>query len=159
MGKNAVNIGQNYYHNVDIDGIFSHSFLHPIHSSESESESSTMSDFQPHFDSVLDDYLGVKSGTLFKNIEKARQENTEANPMKFFAYLYRSYEKEYEVKSKKIELGSKAQEYLARAQFCNLGHMILRNSNSSAILERSFSNSLRCLTDNRYKLRHDFKIS
>ena len=118
-----------------------------------------MSNFQPYFESVLDDYMGIKKGTVYKNIQRARQENPEENPMKFYAYLYRSYEKVWLDKSKRIELGSKAQEYLARAYFFYLAHMILRNSNSSAILERSFSNSLRCLTDNRYQLRHDFKIS
>ena len=132
-----------------------------VYSSESESENSTSSDFQCLFESVLDDYLGVKSGgNLFKNLERKTRNrgNSEENQMKFYSYVYRAFELEYLAKSKRVEIGSKSQDYLSKAQFCNLAVLILENSNSSAILERAFSSSMRCITQNRYQLRHDFQI-
>ena len=132
-----------------------------VYSSESESENSSSSDFQCLFESVLDDYLGVKKGgNLFKNLERktANRLDSEDNQMKFYSYLYRAFELEYLAKSKRVEIGSKSQDYLSKAQFCNLAVLTLENGNSSAILERAFSSSMRCLTQNRHQLRHDSKI-
>ena len=79
--------------------------------------------------------------------------------MKKYCYIFKALEEEYNEKSKCYELGSEVQKYMARAQFCKAAHFVLRNSNSSSILERSFSTALRCISDNRYQLRNVFKIS
>ena len=121
-----------------------------------------MSDFRPVYELVIDDYIGARRGSFFKTLQQKSaemQEHYGDNMMKKYAYIYKALEEAYIAKSKLVTLGSKAQEYLARAQFCALAHFVLRNSNSSSILERSFSSACRSIQGNRYQTRNVFKIS
>jgi len=79
--------------------------------------------------------------------------------MKQMVLIYYQFEKEYLERASDSRVDPKKKEiYLARALFCKVAQQILRNSNSSSILERCFSNALRCVSDKRVHLRNIFKL-
>lgn len=62
-------------------------------------------------------------------------------------------EKYYFSKLAQVTSGTKHAQYRGRAIFCKVAYEVLRNSNSSSILERSFGDCLRAVTDRRVNLR------
>lgn len=71
-----------------------------------------------------------------------------------FAELYARMSKIYFDRAEKSDSGSKMQQLRARALFCDSAGDSLRTSNSSSLLERSFSDALRSVADKRVKLRN-----
>ena len=63
-------------------------------------------------------------------------------------------QKIYFNRAEKSDSGSKMQQLRARALFCGVAWSTLRTSNSSSLLERSFSDALRSVADKRVNLRN-----
>lgn len=118
-----------------------------------------MSDMTPLYQSILDDYIGIKKGSFFKSIQKAASDSPEKNIMKKYAGIYKRLHDEYTEMAREVALGGKTQKYMGIAEFCHLGYRILLNNNSSSIIERAFSDSCRCIKDQRTRLRNVFKAS
>ena len=61
-------------------------------------------------------------------------------------------------KSAQCVSATKVLQCRGRALFCHVAYSTLRNTNSSSILERSFSDALRAVADRRSKLRNVLKV-
>lgn len=126
-------------------------------SSESESERSDVDDREQLFRKVIDDYTTWDSA-FAKSFIKAMPQFRQYNIYKRFAIIYRTFEDGYIQKAEKTDSKSKEREYLARVIFCQVAHTTLRNSNSSSILERSFSDAIRSCSDRKTSKRNVFSI-
>ena len=126
-----------------------------IVSSESEAEASRANEKYALFERVVDEYCSV-NGTLSRSCVKAMDAIDDENQYRRFAKIYREMEKIFLAKSARAETSKKREESYARAMFCKCAHMTLRNGNSSSILERSFSDSLRSCSDRKVKKRNVF---
>ena len=136
-----------------------------ICSSESEADSSqsqSQADKLKIFESVINDYLGEtdqkgKIGSLHKSILEYSTRHHK-NEMKQKALMYLKLEKAYMQKVDETKHEGKKTLYKARALLCHIASQILRSSNSSSIIERCFSDSLRSVSDKRVQLRNIFKL-
>ena len=127
-------------------------------SSESESETAraAVSRYE-RFERIVDDYLGIKPSSLNKSVSRQVQKDTiehgigktHENHAKMFLQL----EKEYLDLSHKENLTVKIQNNQARSLFCKIGHMTLRNANSSSEIERAFNDGSQSCSGKRVKLR------
>lgn len=132
-----------------------------IVSSESESETSRTNQLRGYarvklFEDVIDDYLGKRKGPIHKTIRKVLDGKEEETTMEDYARLFLEFDLEYTKRIKEASSGKKINEYIARAAFAKVGHMTLRNGNSSSILERSFGDVMRSVADRRVALRKIF---
>ena len=132
-----------------------------IVSSESESETSRTNQLRGYarvklFEDVIDDYLGKRKGPIHKTIRKVLDGKEEETTMEDYARLFLEFDLEYTKRIKESTSGKKTNEYIARAAFAKVGHMTLRNGNSSSILERSFGDVMRSVADRRVALRKIF---
>ena len=91
------------------------------------------------------------------SLSKESETETEAKGARKYAELYSKMEEIYFTKSGQSDNAKKMEQYKARALFCRVAYTSLRNSNSSSVLERSFSDCLRSLADKRVKLRNVFE--
>lgn len=74
------------------------------------------------------------------------------NEYRRFAKIWHFFEMGYTKRSQRADSGTKVELYSGRAKMAKKGKMILQNSNSSSILERSFSDSLRSVAGRRVTL-------
>lgn len=91
------------------------------------------------------------------SLSKESETETETKGARKYAELYSTMEDMYFTKAANSDNAKKMQQYRARAVFSHVAYTSLRNSNSSSILERSFSDCLRSLADKRVKLRNVFE--
>ena len=128
-----------------------------VSSSESETESTRIrsDERESIYNAVLDDYLGIRPGSLNKSIKKALEGKKDVT-MYELATLYLDLEHDYAKRANCVDISRKKWEYEAKAAFCRVGHMSMRNCNSSSILERAFSDSMRSVAGRRASLREVF---
>lgn len=125
-------------------------------SSESENERNE-NDPRAFFKKIVEDYDECNS-SFSKSIRKAMVSFQDENQYRRFAMIYREFEMGYLKKAAKERSVTKELEYKARAMFARVGHMSLRNLNSSSVLERSFSECIRCCSERKLQKRNVLKV-
>ena len=126
-----------------------------IVSSESEADVTRTSEKYDLFKRIVDEYCS-ENGTLSRSCKKTKDAIEDVNEYRRYAKIYRKLETLFLERSERSESSKKRNESYARAMFCRVAQMTLRNGNSSSILERSFSDSLRSCSDRKVKKRNVF---
>ena len=94
---------------------------------------------------------------IFLSLFKASEEQSELKEPRKYAELHAKMEKMYFEKSAQCGSASKELQFRGRALLSHVGYKSLVNTNSSSILERSFSDAVRAIADRRTKLRNVLK--
>ena len=94
----------------------------------------------------------------FLSLFKASKEDGPEKELKKWAEIYSQMEEIYFEKSQNCTSPAKAVQQRGRSMLCRSGFKNLRLTNSSSLMERSFSDCLRAVSDKRSCLRLVLKI-
>ena len=140
-----------------------------ISSSESDAENASPAEIERQRDErrkayghVIDKYVRDSAeSSINRRITDFRADHSNCKTMmEQAAKTLVDVENYYKQKYDGLDLGAKQTaklKYMAVMLFARVGQMVLRNGNSSSILERAFAAAMRCVADRRVTLRKIFK--